>query len=35
MRDFDKVADQASAALELYEQMLAPHPGRLNPGALW
>jgi glyoxylase-like metal-dependent hydrolase (beta-lactamase superfamily II) len=35
IRDFDRLADETSAALELYEQMLLLHPDRINPGVLW
>jgi hypothetical protein len=35
MRDFDRVTATTSTAHELYEQMLAIHPHRVNPGALW
>ena len=35
IRDFDRVAATTSTAHELYEQMLAIHPHRVNPGALW
>jgi glyoxylase-like metal-dependent hydrolase (beta-lactamase superfamily II) len=35
IRDFDRIAETAHSARELYEQMLALHPHRLNPGALW
>jgi hypothetical protein len=35
IRDFDRVADSTSTAYQLYEQMLARYPARVNPGALW
>jgi glyoxylase-like metal-dependent hydrolase (beta-lactamase superfamily II) len=35
IRDFDRIAETANTARELYDQMLALHPGRVNPGALW
>jgi glyoxylase-like metal-dependent hydrolase (beta-lactamase superfamily II) len=35
IRDFERVAETTSTARELYDQMLALHPGRINPGALW
>ena len=35
IRDFDRLAARTSTALELYEQMLALYPERVNPGALW
>src|SRR6266849_5671940 len=35
IRDFDRLADSTSTAQELYEQMLALYPDRINPGALW
>jgi glyoxylase-like metal-dependent hydrolase (beta-lactamase superfamily II) len=35
IRDFDRVAATTSTAHELYAQMLAIHPHRVNPGALW
>jgi glyoxylase-like metal-dependent hydrolase (beta-lactamase superfamily II) len=35
IRDFDRVAETTTTARELYDQMLALHPGRINPGALW
>jgi glyoxylase-like metal-dependent hydrolase (beta-lactamase superfamily II) len=35
IRDFDHVAETTTTARELYDQMLALHPGRINPGALW
>jgi glyoxylase-like metal-dependent hydrolase (beta-lactamase superfamily II) len=35
IRDFDRLAAMTSTALELYEQVLALYPDRVNPGALW
>ncbi len=35
IHDFDRLAETTSTAQELYEQMLALYPGRINPGALW
>ena len=35
LRDFDRIAETTSTAQELYEQVLALHSGRVNPGALW
>jgi glyoxylase-like metal-dependent hydrolase (beta-lactamase superfamily II) len=35
IRDFDRIAEEASTADELYEQMLSVYPHRVNPGALW
>ena len=35
IRDFDRLAATTSTALELYEQVLALYPDRINPGALW
>lgn len=35
IRDFDRIAGATSAAQELYDQMLALYPDRINPGALW
>jgi hypothetical protein len=35
IRDFDRIAETTTTARELYEQMLALHSGRVNPGALW
>lgn len=35
IRDFDRIANNTSTAYELYEQMLALYPVRVNPGALW
>jgi glyoxylase-like metal-dependent hydrolase (beta-lactamase superfamily II) len=35
IRDFDRVDQETTTAEELYWQMLAVHPHRVNPGALW
>jgi hypothetical protein len=35
IRDFDRIAETTNSARELYDKMLALHPGRINPGALW
>jgi glyoxylase-like metal-dependent hydrolase (beta-lactamase superfamily II) len=35
IRDFDRMAADTQTAQELYNQMLALYPNRLNPGALW
>jgi hypothetical protein len=35
IRDFDRIAETATTARELYDQVLALHPDRINPGALW
>jgi glyoxylase-like metal-dependent hydrolase (beta-lactamase superfamily II) len=35
IRDFDRLAQTAAAARELYDQMLQLYPDRANPGALW
>jgi hypothetical protein len=34
IRDFDRLAATTSVR-GLYDAMLALHPGRVNPGALW
>jgi glyoxylase-like metal-dependent hydrolase (beta-lactamase superfamily II) len=34
-RDFERVAEDCNTTLELYERMLALHPDRIHPGALW
>jgi hypothetical protein len=34
-RDFDRLDKETTTAGELYRQMLAIHPRRVNPGALW
>jgi glyoxylase-like metal-dependent hydrolase (beta-lactamase superfamily II) len=35
IREFDRMAEKTSTAIELYEQMLSLYPNRVNPGALW
>lgn len=35
IRDFDRIAADTQSAQELYNQMLALYPNRVNPGALW
>jgi glyoxylase-like metal-dependent hydrolase (beta-lactamase superfamily II) len=35
LEDFNRVDGETSTPLELYEGMLALHPDRANPGALW
>jgi glyoxylase-like metal-dependent hydrolase (beta-lactamase superfamily II) len=35
IRDFDRLAARTSTALDLYDQMLALYPQRINPGPLW
>jgi len=35
IRDFDRIAADTQTAQELYNQMLALYPNRVNPGALW
>ncbi len=35
LRDFDRIAQTTNTAQELYDQVLALYPARLNPGALW
>jgi glyoxylase-like metal-dependent hydrolase (beta-lactamase superfamily II) len=35
IRDFDRVAAATTTARELYDQMLAIYPDRVNPGVLW
>jgi hypothetical protein len=35
IRDFDRLDQETTTAEELYWQMLAIHPDRVNPGALW
>jgi glyoxylase-like metal-dependent hydrolase (beta-lactamase superfamily II) len=35
IRDFDRIAETTNSARELYDKMLALHPARINPGALW
>ena len=35
IRDFDRIASQTKTALELYNEMLAIYPERVNPAVLW
>jgi hypothetical protein len=35
IRDFDRIASQTETALELYNEMLAIYPERVNPAVLW
>jgi glyoxylase-like metal-dependent hydrolase (beta-lactamase superfamily II) len=35
IRDFDRIVETAETARELYDQMLAIYPERVNPGMLW
>jgi hypothetical protein len=35
IRDFDRLDKETTTAEELYRQMLAIYPDRVNPGALW
>jgi glyoxylase-like metal-dependent hydrolase (beta-lactamase superfamily II) len=35
IRDFDRLVQTTETALDLYEQMLALYPERINPGVLW
>ncbi len=35
IRDFDRIAATTTTARGLYDQMLALHPDRVNPGVLW
>ena len=35
IRDFDHIAETTSTARELYDQVLALYPNRINPDALW
>jgi glyoxylase-like metal-dependent hydrolase (beta-lactamase superfamily II) len=35
IRDFDRIAQTTSTAQDLYDQVLALHPDRINPDALW
>jgi glyoxylase-like metal-dependent hydrolase (beta-lactamase superfamily II) len=35
LRDFHQVAARTSTAIELYDNMLALHTNRVNPGSLW
>jgi hypothetical protein len=35
IRDFDRIAATASAARDLYAQILALYPDRINPDVVW
>ena len=35
IRDFDRVAESTATARELYEQVLAIYPTRVNPAVVW
>ena len=35
IRDFNEIAASTSTATELYDNMLALYPNRVNPGSLW
>jgi glyoxylase-like metal-dependent hydrolase (beta-lactamase superfamily II) len=35
IRDFERLAEAAGTARELYDKMLALYPNRANPGSLW
>ncbi len=35
IRDFDRIAETTSTARDLYDQVLALHPGRINPDVVW
>jgi glyoxylase-like metal-dependent hydrolase (beta-lactamase superfamily II) len=35
IRDFDRIAETASTSRELYDQVMAVYPDRVNPDALW
>ena len=35
IRDFDRTAADTHTVQELYDQMPALYPNRVNPGALW
>jgi glyoxylase-like metal-dependent hydrolase (beta-lactamase superfamily II) len=35
IRDFDRAAETTSTARELYDQVLALHPDRINPDVVW
>ena len=35
IRDFDRLAKEATTARELYDRMIELYPDRANPGALW
>jgi len=35
IRDFDRLVETTETARELYDQVLALYPERVNPGMLW
>jgi glyoxylase-like metal-dependent hydrolase (beta-lactamase superfamily II) len=35
IRDFDRIAETTSTARDLYDQILALHPDRINPDVVW
>lgn len=35
IRDFDRIAETTATARELYDQVLALYPERVNPSMLW
>ena len=35
IHDFDRLAERAGTAVDLYERMLSLYPDRINPGVLW
>jgi hypothetical protein len=35
IRDFDRIAENTETARQLYDQVLAIYPDRVNPGVLW
>jgi len=35
IREFDKIVETTTTALELYNNMMKIYPNRINPGALW
>jgi len=35
IRDFDRIASQTKTAREIYDEMLAIYPNRVNPAVLW
>jgi hypothetical protein len=35
IRDFDQIAETTRTAQDLYDQVIALHPDRINPDALW
>jgi hypothetical protein len=35
IRDFDRIAGATGTARELYDQVLARHPNRINPDVVW